>query len=637
MIAFLPDPHTDELFYSSCARYGEMVKYPSTSIVVQRLFGSKTAAIVDLPKRLEHLLAVLPPNNYTFDRIVGEYTLFRFYAHFLPIERIPRLLERMSHEAGSTLHATLGITNCNLKVPSKLRFCIECVKEDREEFGKTYWHRIHQLPGIDVCPLHALVLTESEAAPNLKSNKSKFFSAESAVFEAGARKLDLNDRCDSLLLKIANEAKWLLEYDGSFLGVTELRKRYHNLLLKQGFAYYNGRIRANKLLASFVEYYPPELLSKLKSEVPNADTCWLFRILARGRPYTIQHPVRNLLLIIFLGQTAREIFTSFSEFKPFGDGPWPCHNRAPGHYGELRVIDCQVFDYLERAATPFGIFNCDCGFAYTRIGPDSDDKDRYRHNRVLSYGPTWERNLKRLWREDAHLRDVAAALGVSKLTVVRHAIRLRLPMNIPGARDVGPKTLERYSNPRPQREDARAIYRKAWIAVRTRHPQASRKQLIGIAPFFYAWLRRYDPHWIEFHLPTPRSHPMRALIDWRAVDEEFAARVITAASRIRGQIGRPVRASKAAIIKEVGHQGWIEGSLHKLPLTEKTLSENLESFESFQIRKVKWAEDTFREEGFCPTKHQLIVKAVVRNKSGRMPRVQEEIGLAMARLESVIL
>lgn len=33
--------------------------------------------------------------------------------------------------------------------PEYLRYCTECTKEDIENFGETYWHRLPQLPGIE--------------------------------------------------------------------------------------------------------------------------------------------------------------------------------------------------------------------------------------------------------------------------------------------------------------------------------------------------------------------------------------------------------------------------------------------------------------------------------------------------------
>jgi hypothetical protein len=36
-----------------------------------------------------------------------------------------------------------------------------CANEDREQYGETYWHRIHQLDHVDICPIHGCHLQNS--------------------------------------------------------------------------------------------------------------------------------------------------------------------------------------------------------------------------------------------------------------------------------------------------------------------------------------------------------------------------------------------------------------------------------------------------------------------------------------------
>lgn len=50
------------------------------------------------------------------------------------------------------------------------------------------------------------------------------------------------------------------------------------------------------------------------------------------------------------------------------------------------------------------------------------------------------------------------------------------------------------------------------------------------------------------------------------------------------------------------------------------------------VRKVEWAEACYLEEGHCPTRHKLIMRAVVRNKIGNTLPVQNAIDVAMGRL-----
>lgn len=41
------------------------------------------------------------------------------------------------------------------------RFCTACVREDRQRWGESYWHRAHNLPGVLVCVHHGTVLRQT--------------------------------------------------------------------------------------------------------------------------------------------------------------------------------------------------------------------------------------------------------------------------------------------------------------------------------------------------------------------------------------------------------------------------------------------------------------------------------------------
>lgn len=127
-------------------------------------------------------------------------------------------------------------------------------------------------------------------------------------------------------------------------------------------------------------------------------------------------------------------------------------------------------------------------------------------------------------------------------------------------------------------------------------------------------------------LPPPRR------VDWNTEDVKLAAAVKVVALKIRALPGRPVRVSKASIIRGVNHRPWIEQHLNKLPLTAKALAKHLEIPEDFLIRRVEWAENSYREECICPTQLQLTIRAGTRTKTGRLERVQRTIDDAMRRL-----
>lgn len=161
MIAFFPAPYPDELVYSWFARYAVRTGYTTYRAVADDLFVSNTAKpnlefIMELNKEAYKAVTAYKP----FDEIIMQHTMFPYYARFLPKERrckAFRLLLEMDNDFNNALYSRRYKTQCR----QALRFCPMCADEDREKYGETYWHRIHQLDHIDICPIHGCYLQNS--------------------------------------------------------------------------------------------------------------------------------------------------------------------------------------------------------------------------------------------------------------------------------------------------------------------------------------------------------------------------------------------------------------------------------------------------------------------------------------------
>jgi hypothetical protein len=641
MLGFFPDPHTDELLYSVFARLNDRLRYQNTALVVEKLFGVKGAtAVVDLPTRINHLLSVLPANhNYTADSLIDHHTLAPFYAPFLPIKRVALLRVEMK-VGGEAKHikGRTGNTALSIKTPERLRFCPTCAVEDRKRVGEPYWHRIHQISGVMMCPLHAVFLEDSTALWRNPGNPSKFISASKAIVPIVPRTFEASNFSHIFLLKLAQHAAWLLNWHGHNSDISFLRKRYYNLLLERGLAFYNGRIRTAELSKQLMEFYSTEFLNSLQCNIERYDRGWVYSLVHTNTEQRVQHPLRHLLLMTFLGCTAQEFFTSFEEYNPFGKGPWPCFNKASNHYLESRITDCRIIDspVKGKPSRPMGTFRCKCGFVYTRMGPDSEDDDRFRVDSVQDYGVVWEKKLRDLWPDSTvTLYQMADILGTAQNTVVRRAIYLGLQYpRTPTLASPSKLVHKRYKIIRRSIPGDLKERRERLLRLIKANPNAGRLELQKLSPYLLDWLRRHDRNWLNDNLPAPRrSRPKGARVDWRSRDKELVATIKLAVKRIRSNDGRPIRVSLAEIIRAIGHQADLEQRLHKLPRTAKVLGTHLESLEAFAIRKVLWAERCYHQEaGRCPTRLQLMVRAVVRNKTGETQSVQDAINAAMERL-----
>lgn len=197
MIAYFPKAYDDELCYSVLAR-----AYIANGFMVYRDFAEE---ILEHKQDTPSLLYINRVGtdirksllkSYGCDTVGGlidKATLYPYYSRFYDRDRRKKAQEALA--AGKQINDLLR-RNPKGGMP-RLRFCVECAKEDRERHGETYWHRIHQMDGIRCCPKHRIVLSDSAVAYSGKASPS--FTAAEAVLSAG----DMTDRVSGMEAELA--------------------------------------------------------------------------------------------------------------------------------------------------------------------------------------------------------------------------------------------------------------------------------------------------------------------------------------------------------------------------------------------------------------------------------------------------
>lgn len=506
-----------------------------------------------------------------------------------------------------------------------------CATEDRRRFGECYWHRVHQVPGVEVCPIHEVSLENSSVHAFGSVVRYEHVSAEYAIEQAVAHPLSSTDSFHGYLLDLARDAAWLLTQHNMSVGPELLHQIYNLLLMNRDLAVYASVAKTSMLLESFTSHYPPEFLTLVQCEIDeHLRQNWLSRFLRA--PLKFQHPLRHLLLMHFLGHSAETFFQLPTEFHPFGDGPWPCLNRASPHYGELRIQECQVTH--DRAGLFRGIFSCSCGFIYVRRGPDQSTEDQYRVGRYESFGYSWEVELRRLWENPKMSpTQIGKQLGVDRSTVIRQAARLGLSFPPPGAKIMENSRMlapPKDSNEEETRAATIPERRKKWLSILAEHPEATRVFLGRNWPTLYAWLRKNDLEWLEDHLP-PRRNPIETRsklppprVDWAERDEQLVNQVRMVAQELLQTPERPLRISVAAIAREIRQLHSMKSELDKLPLTSEALAELVDTTESFYLRRIEWATKLYHRERICPTRTQFMTQAgFSKERLSKQPRARE--------------
>jgi Tn7-like transposition protein D/TniQ len=639
MIGYFPTLYPDELIYSACARFQDRAMPHHGKTTLQDLFGVTTAsAIIDLPCRLKDFTLSLPPGHgYTVERLINDYTLLPIFSPFLPSERVRQLKADMQDRKGLAIQKRAGIMASRIHLPDRLRFCPLCVVDDEQRFEETYWHRLHQISGVIVCPTHSVFLEDSNAAVRHLSNPFQFFSAEQSVRPSMARGLDPSDNNHTTFLKIARDAEWLLNQRDLVCHPKILRNRYLLLLIERGLATYSGCIRASELLESFKTRYSPALLKRLHCEFSGRDQekdNWLLRLVRN--PKNAQHPIHHLLLMDFLGITAERFFKLPEEIKFFGDAPWPCLNPASDHYRELRVTDLQI-SYRGENGRPVGTFSCKCGFTYARTGPDQGPEDRFFISKMKSFGSVWGKELKRLWHDPSlSVSEIARRLEVDPLTVRRYAVRLQLSFLRARGKLTGlsPQLQLKPPNTEAAFRTKRRENRMKWSLAIKQNPKMMMKRLRQKLPRVYAWLLKHDALWLKAHKPPPHKRTKAPSgVDWKRRDAILAVRVRSVASSLKSAKGRPVHVTKTAIGRMLGQTALLQQKIDKLPLTAQVLNCVIETPETFAVRRVNWAARCFLHKGVVPKRWQLLLHANVYRLRD-VPQVKEVIDATLETIKA---
>ena len=160
MRMYLPEIYPDELVYSWFSRYFVRSGYTNHKTLISQLFYSiKNNPSVEFIGHLNKEAEQQITQVYSMDDLILQHTMFPQYAKFMTAEKRKMALAELKQY--SDPHKFLTILPRNDK-EKRLKYCPLCVAADRKKYGETYWHRIHQLRNMMICPIHKCKLINSE-------------------------------------------------------------------------------------------------------------------------------------------------------------------------------------------------------------------------------------------------------------------------------------------------------------------------------------------------------------------------------------------------------------------------------------------------------------------------------------------
>lgn len=604
MITCFTDPYPGELFYSILSRYHAQMGYRWTRYTMLDLYGRPIRSLgIGLPRGIEHLIQRLPPHaQYSAEELIDKHTSFPLYAPFLSPAQTVELTNYMS--AGNDPQGLIkaGLSQAIGLEPPFLRFCPVCVEKDQREWGEPYWHRLHQAPGVVVCPMHEVYLVDSPV-PASRRLVTEQFQTAAAVLRSGPRRpvQSRGDR-DKILLQVARDVAWLHEQELLRCGPEGSRKRYLAILIEQALAKNETFFYRKRMLSEFRARYPEALLRRLGIQ-PELTRGWvhLDRVWQPAESRN-RSPLLHLLLMHMLGYSAEQFFARSQQSEVYGPGPWPCLNPVCIHFRNP-VIERVDLRFVSKHFKVQGRFECTCGFAYTRNGYGHQLENPWDWSSVKEYGHVWQDALRLMWADPSLPVDrIATSLGVSSRCVAHQSHRLGF-LNCRETTYTPRQWQGRggcHRKPRPERKRDIQLCRDRLLLAIKENPKARRGQLRRRDPNAYDTLLQKDPAWLERHVPPPEKRGTNP--NWADRDNALACQVEAACVRLKGQSGRPVRMTRSLIERELGLTGAHEWCGKRLPRTLETWGRYAESWEEFALRRIHWTIQVFRDRGERPDK-----------------------------------
>lgn len=231
----LPHGYPEELLYSICCRFAERLRQPSVACF-KTLFGTSSGPVRwDLPRNLSTFGRESPPwHPLTIRRLISEHTLLNFYRHFVDADMLRHFRAFLYEGASLPCDGLFAWLTGHFVASAYLKYCWACVQEDRKMYGETYWHRAHQIPGVQTCATHQAFLATSTIV-NFGKSYSQLAprSAEQAVQEVSLTLVDKHKPKDVRCHELALLADELLNTHVSGMTPLEPLKHYTARLAEQ--------------------------------------------------------------------------------------------------------------------------------------------------------------------------------------------------------------------------------------------------------------------------------------------------------------------------------------------------------------------------------------------------------------------
>ncbi|MGA3951968.1 TnsD family Tn7-like transposition protein [Ralstonia nicotianae] len=580
----------DETVFGIAARQHRLSGNRSSSDSLLELFGSNRIIPGSLlPGHLGRLFDYLGTTNGSpHSSLVDQHTVLPYWRLFVPSERYQAVQSAMWRTAATGLKLTLGLISSRLGGGSTLRYCDACAESDLANLGVPTWHRTHQMPGVLLCPDHALPLHECDHLSQQVHRHTLFLPDEQFIpFSCPAN--EISKAAKAQLLRIATLSTELMDLPWEMVSlVPDLRARYLALLDQFSMVTVGQRVRVAELQRHVVDYWAPisgmEPFASLFASI-DGNHIWIDDLVRKQRG--THHPLKHLLLI---GAISPSVEAFLHEDMAL---------RTPSavHCSPISTADSSVVSHVLRLMKDE---RHSARYAARELGVDVQTilTIAHRHGVEIARRSKWvfapERDaIRQRLRVGTPLTEITRKLGISASTVSRV---LAADPDLQRARREVLLSLRRDGE------------RSCLLGTLKQRPLLSPSGLRQRVPACYAWLYRHDRAWLGEHLLDlqPGARTPKSCVDWRKRDARLARAIRLVVHAIRASEEAPVRITLRELGRRTGRVSWLEKHRAKLPVCNILLQDVLETVPEFQARRLKWWDQHLTyEEGIPPAPSRL--------------------------------
>lgn len=293
-----PNFYPEETVTSFVVRQVLSSGYPSIRSSQKLLLGNENLQVnSSFPSLLPWI-----SNQFSLDTnvIINSQTNLNYFRPFLSKPKYHQIRSAFGKGSTDLIHKWLGITSNRIKEKETLSYCPLCASADIKKIGVAYWHRQHQLCGIQQCSVHGIDLIEIEVKRRI------------LILPPQDECLGVSESALSIS-SFTNISQWFLrQNDVEHFNFKQLVDCYRLALFDRGLACQSLGIRQENFRNELKCHYKNELKTKEWQQIFESNQTY---------PYPQQlfynynkchlHPAKHIALIAFLFNTPSEFLNAY--------------------------------------------------------------------------------------------------------------------------------------------------------------------------------------------------------------------------------------------------------------------------------------------------------------------------------------